>query len=351
MGALDALDQGDHGGAARGEIMPACCPARVDVVNAAARLAAMPPSMPALASLLYAAMWLIGRLPLRALHALATPLAALVRRFGSREARVGRVNLRLCLPDLDATGREAMLRRAMAEMSRTSLETCAVWTRPAADTLRWVSEVDGAELFDAARAAGHGLIIAAPHLGNWEVLNVWLASRGDLAVVYRAPERAALEPLLRRARGHPGVEQLRAEPASVRRMLTLLRAGGTLGILPDQRPKAGEGRLAPLFDVPALTMTLLPKLARRTGATVLFAFAERLPEAAGFRIRILPAPARIGDEDADVALRALNQGIEAAVRQAPAQYQWTYKRYPSHDEQGRPRYAGHEPDPEPSRTP
>jgi len=290
---------------------------------------------------IYFALTLLGRLPLGWMQFLAGGLAQAVRRLNTREARVAAANLALGLPQLSLSEREQLRRECLRHTASTALETAAVWTRPAAHCLRLIREVDGGDLLDAAEASGRGVIVAAPHIGNWELFSVYLASRRPLAVVYRPPERPALEPLLVRARLHPGVEPLRAEPAAVRRMLVLLRGGGTLGILPDQRPKAGEGLYAPLFGVPALTMTLLPRLAQKTGATVVFGFAERLPDAQGFRIRLLPAPAELLDADPLRAATALNAGIEACVALAPAQYQWTYKRYPSRDAAGRARYGGH----------
>ena len=110
-------------------------------------------------------------------------------------------------------------------------------------------------------------------------------------------------------------------------MFKRLLAGGVVGILPDQQPKAGEGEFAPFFGTPALTMVLLSRLAQRTGATVLFAFAERLPRGTGFRIHIRPAPEGIADPDLPAAVAALNRGVEECVRIAPSQYQWAYKRY------------------------
>ena len=145
----------------------------------------------------------------------------------------------------------------------------------------------GGELLDAALTSGNGTLIAAPHLGNWELLNQWLASRSPLAIVYRPPRADWADALIRRARGQPGVTQVRAEASGVRTLFRILKEGGMVGILPDQQPKRGDGEFAPFFGIPALTMTLLPRLAQRTGATVLMAFAERLPDADGFRIRIL----------------------------------------------------------------
>src|SRR3546814_7814829 len=94
-------------------------------------------------------------------------------------------------------------------------------------------------------------------------------------MLYRPPESAIIEHYLLRVRGRPGVTQVAARSNGVRRLLRTLHAGGMVGILPDQRPKAGEGAFAPLFGIQTLTMTLLTRLAQRTGATVLFAIAER----------------------------------------------------------------------------
>jgi KDO2-lipid IV(A) lauroyltransferase len=60
---------------------------------------------------------------------------------------------------------------------------------------------------------------------------------------------------------------------------------------------------------------------------VLFAFAERLPDGAGYRIHLLPAPAGIADADTQFACAALNSGVQACVELAFTQYQWQYKRW------------------------
>jgi KDO2-lipid IV(A) lauroyltransferase len=222
----------------------------------------------------------------------------------------------------------SLLRPALIETGKGALELCKIWSGDPQAALGLIREIRGTEHFDAALAAGKGLLIAAPHLGCWELLNFWLCSRTPIAIAYRPPRRTEIEPLLIRARGALAAEQVRAEGAAgVRALFKRLSAGGVIGILPDQQPKAGEGRFAPFFGTPALTMVLLSRLAQRTGATVLFAFAERLPKGAGFRIHVLPAPQGIADDDLPTAVAALNRGVEECVRIAPEQYQWAYKRY------------------------
>ena len=276
---------------------------------------------------LHALLWLLGRLPLRALHAFGATLGWFACRAGRGTARITRRNLALAFPELDPGARESLARTSLRATGQALAETCRFWTRPAPDNLALVCESQGAELLDAAQRAGRGVIIAAPHLGHWELLNQWLAARAPIAIVYRPPRQAWLEALLRRARAHEGVTQVRAEAAGVRQLFRTLRGGGSVGILPDQQPKRGDGEFAPLFGVDAFTMTLLPRLAHKTGATVLFGWAERLPKSAGFRVRITAAPAGIADADALRATAALNAGVEACVRIAPEQYQWGYKRY------------------------
>jgi hypothetical protein len=117
--------------------------------------------------------------------------------------------------------------------------------------------------------------------------------------------------------------------AGVRTLLRRLQQGGVVGILPDQQPKAGDGEFAPFFGKPALTMTLLGRLAARSGAQVLMAWCERVPGSSPprFALHVQAAPDGIAARDPVQAVGALNAAVEAIARRDPAQYQWTYKRY------------------------
>ncbi|MCK9537977.1 lysophospholipid acyltransferase family protein [Dokdonella sp.] len=291
-------------------------------------------------ALLHGGLRLAGRLPLPLLHALGSALGRLLWLVHARPRAVVERNLSLVLTQERAKTRHALARAALGETGKALLETARIWGGGPDRALALVREVRGGELIDAALASGRGLILAAPHLGCWELLNYWLAARTPLAILYRAPRQAWLEPLLRRARGTLAVEQVRAEGAGVRTLYKRLAGGGVVGILPDQKPRQGEGALAPFFGVPADTMVLLPRLARRTGAVVLFGFAERLPRGAGFRLHFLPAPDGLDDADLTLACGALNRGVEACVERAFIQYQWAYKRWPKDARASTPAASG-----------
>jgi Kdo2-lipid IVA lauroyltransferase/acyltransferase len=281
--------------------------------------------------LLYLLMRLLGRLPLRLWHGIGSGLGRLTLWWRSRMVQNTAVNLRIVRPQRDDATQAALLREVLIESGKSATEIVKIWGGGAERALELVREVRGEALFDAALAAGKGVIIAAPHLGCWELLNYWLCRKTPMAILYRPPRIAAIEGLMRKMRGALAPEQVRADGAGVRTLYKRLAAGGTVGILPDQKPRAGEGEFAPFFGRDALTMVLLPRLAKRTGATVLFAFAERLPRGAGYRIHLLPAPQELTDADLTVACGALNRGVQTCVELAFAQYQWQYKRYSAED--------------------
>lgn len=292
------------------------------------------------ARLLYALAALLTRLPWRWLMRLGDAMAARSLRRDSRESRVVRTNMELVYPQLQKAQREQLVQSIMRNTARQLIETLRLWTRPHADNLALIREQHGSQHLDAAIAAGKGVIIAAPHYGNWELLNQWLASRTPLAILYAPPESKIGEAFLQRVRADDAqadrITQVRAEGAGVRQLFKRLASGGVVGILPDQQPKRGDGEFGPFFAVPALTMTLLGRLAARSGASVLIAWCERIDTDNGangrasgpaFALHVAPVSEAVADADPAVSVAALNAAVEQVARRDPSQYQWTYKRF------------------------
>ncbi|TAN02928.1 MAG: lipid A biosynthesis acyltransferase [Rhodanobacteraceae bacterium] len=273
--------------------------------------------------LAYGLMWLAARLPLRVFRALGAALGGSFWITGSRKRRVVEANLALARTDLDADARCRLARDCVRECGISLVEVFGIWTHPRR-TLANVHEVRGQALFDAALAAKRGLILCAPHLGSWEVANYWVGARTPFATFYTQPRYPQAEALLRRLREGGASIQFPIDDSGVRRVFRHLKDGGVVSIMPDHVPRAGSV-VAPFFGVPALTMTLLPRLAQRTGARVLMLFVERLPR--GFRVHFREPPAAVLDPDPLIACTAMNAGIEACVREAFPQYQWNYKRF------------------------
>lgn len=278
-------------------------------------------------------------MPLPLNHALGTAIGLLASVLPSKLRRDTRVNLALCFPELSVGERRRLLRRVLVETGKTATEAAYAWTRRPEQLNRVVVEVRGEDLLQEQLAKQRGLIVAVPHLGAWELLGLYWAARLRLHSMYRPPRRAEYEPLLTWVRERSGAELVPATAGGIRRLYRALAEGHVAAILPDQEPPA-QGVFAPFFGRPAMTMTLLAKLAQRSGAPVIYSFAERLPRGRGYRIHLLPAPDGIADPDPVVAATALNAGVEACARMALEQYQWTYRRFRRHPDGSQNPYSG-----------
>jgi KDO2-lipid IV(A) lauroyltransferase len=280
---------------------------------------------------------LAARVPLPLLHGCGVALGWLGWLVPNRNKTIARRNLELAFPELEPAARRALLRRTLIETAKAVLETPRLWLLPCAQALKLIREVHGQEVLDQAMASGRGVIVASPHLGNWELWGLYLA-RHQLTALYRPPRKRAFEDLIRTARERCGSILVPTDARGVRALYQALGRGGIIGILPDQDPRGEAGVFAPFFGVPAMTMTLLPRLAHKSGAPVIFTYAERLPWGRGFHVHFLPAPAAINSADMATAAAALNQGLEQCVRRAPEQYQWIYKRFRTRPQGEAPRY-------------
>jgi len=275
--------------------------------------------------LLYAILRAVSRLPLRVLQALGTALGWLFWIAHSRKRTIVEANLARVRPQLHARERRQLVRACLIETGKSLIEVFGIWSR-AQRTLARVREVRGRELFDAALGSGKGLILCAPHLGSWEVANYWIGARTPFATFYTQPRYPQLELLLRKLREGGASIQFPIDDSGVRRVFRHLGNGGVVSIMPDHVPRSG-GVVAPFFGVPALTMSLLPRLAARTGANVLMLFVERLPDTAGFVVHFRKPPDALLDPDITIACTALNAAVADCVETAFAQYQWNYKRF------------------------
>ena len=264
-------------------------------------------------------------LPLWLLHFLGTA-AGWATYMGSRRY-AARMRENLTASGVCAPGRCGnLLRRAVAEAGKSVLELPAVWLRPERQALRLLKECHGWEHVEAALARGKGLILLTPHMGCFEIASLYYAARHPITVLYRPPRLHWLQPLMEIGRRRGQVTLAPTDVGGVRTLFRALRRGEAIGILPDQVPGQGEGAWADFFGRPAYTMTLAARLARSTGAAIVFAFAERLPHGAGYELWLEPLSEDL-PEDLAAAAGMINRAVEGLIRKNPAQYLWSYNRY------------------------
>ena len=270
-------------------------------------------------------------LPFSLARKIGRGLGSLCWLINTRMAQTTRTNLKLCFPDMDATKRNTLGRQSLEHTFQTILEAGAVWFWPFPKTLELILAVEGLDLLQAAKAAGKGVIVMSPHVGNWEILGLWLntCGCGPTSQLYQALESRLLDAAIHKARSRSGARMVATDSKGIGDLLRALKKGEVVGILPDQVPTANGGEFAPFFKIPALTMTLLNRLQKKTGAEVLLGYAIRgkRHDKEGFIIKLQAPDPKIYAEHMPAALSGLNRTIEQAVIENPEQYGWEYKRF------------------------
>jgi len=271
-------------------------------------------------------LWLLAWLPLPVIRALGGLLGGLASALPWRKRALVHSNLARAFPALDDASIRRLARRSMAEIARTALEVAPLWHRNACWIEKRILPVQGWEHIDRAMAAGRGLLVLGGHLGQWELSILYGSLNLPIAYLYKPPKSDAVDRVLTRHRQRFGAELIPTGGLSMRRAVRQLRSGQALGMLFDQLPKGGDSVRADFFGQPVETMTLPWRLIRSTGCAVVMGHCMRNCGSGGWRIVIEPVP-EADHPDPMVAASAMNQVLEQAIRRAPAQYLWQYRRF------------------------
>jgi KDO2-lipid IV(A) lauroyltransferase len=132
--------------------------------------------------------------------------------------------------------------------------------------------VTGRENLDEALAHGRGVILALPHMGNYDIGGLWLArNTGPFSVVAERLRPEGVYQRFVRAReryGYQVVPHSGGELPVLDVLLDRLARGGIVALLAD-RALRGSGEDVAFFGAPARFPTGPARLAAKTGAPVL----------------------------------------------------------------------------------
>ena len=245
----------------------------------------------------------------------------------TRSREVARVNLNLCYPDKSEDFREALLYDTLLQNGMTGGEMGPMWGYSIDKLKSLIGTVHNIELLEKALKDERGILLMSPHLGNWEIINAWLAGLSPITIMYRPAKAKNFSDWMVSRREAVGCDLVPTTRDGVKTLFETLKAGKMVGFLPDQEPKRERGVFAPFMGVDTLTPSLPHQMIQETGCQVLYVFGRRLPDAAGFDIHISEALPEQFDQDPVVSATAMNKAIENCVAICPDQYQWTYKRF------------------------
>ena len=270
---------------------------------------------------------LFALLPWRAVQAVGSAIGWLMWKLPNGSRQVVRVNLGKCFPEMAPEAREALVGQTLKDIGKTLTESACAWIWPAQKSLGLIRQVEGMDVLQQALQSGKGVVLISSHLGNWEMLLQYVCSLCQPSILYRPPKLKAVDELLVRQRTQLGNELAPSTREGIVSLVKRVRSGGIAGIAADPEPSRTSGVFVPFFGVPTLTSKFVPSLVHGHKAVAVFMHALRLDDGSGYRVIIEAAPEALYGDDVELAVTALNQGIEKQVRQAPSQYMWSMKRF------------------------
>jgi KDO2-lipid IV(A) lauroyltransferase len=276
------------------------------------------------ASAVYLAWGIVALLPLDWASGLVGAVARLVgpRLKVSQRARR---NIARTFPEKSEAEVEAILRQVWDNVGRVVGEFPHL-RQIAAERL----EIIGAEHVAALREDGKPGFLISAHFGGWELSGPLAFKLGlPVHVVYRAANNPWVEKLFRKGRGIAAESFIPKGARGSRKLVEVLRSGGHLGMLVDQ--KMNDGIPLPFLGREAMTAPAVARLALRFHCPIVAGRIERL---GGAHFRVILEPPFVLSESGDLqqdvhdAMVQINRTVERWVLAQPGQWLWLHNRWP-----------------------
>lgn len=269
-------------------------------------------------------MWLMHWLPLPLLGRIGAGTGSLLFLVLRKRRDIALTNLRMCMPELSEAQRVVLARQHFQSYARSVWERGILWWAPEARLRRLIRVEPGVPL---AQIAAKPTILLCPHFVSLDVAGVAVMLESSLCSIYVPQKNAVFDEVLRKGRSRFRPVQLFSRKEGVKPILRAMREHLPYFMLPDMDFGDKDAEFVPFFGVPAATLTAPGRIAAATGAQVIPVVATFLPNYTGWKVTFYPAWDNYPGDDMAESARRMNAFIEDRVREAPAEYFWTHKRF------------------------
>lgn len=255
-------------------------------------------------------------------------LGWLTCKLARSRARIVRINLQLCFPDLSDQEREAMMRAHFRALAQTIVDRGVLWYGTP-EAIRELVTINGADRINALIAEGRRVILLAPHFVALDAAATRLTLElPSSATMYTPQSDPAVDTIVRDGRGRFNEVFLVNRKDGVRELIRHLRAPRPVYYLPDMDFGRNGAIFVPFFGVPAATLVATAQLARKWDAAVMPIIDFWDPATGRYHVDVLPPLDDFpGEGSLEDATARLNRDIESWVRRCPSQYYWVHRRF------------------------
>ena len=277
-------------------------------------------------------MRVLAALPLRLVRAAGWALGWVLYAVVVPRRHVVQTNLMLCFPERSIAEIHGLTQQTFVYFAQAWLDRSWLWHAPARVVKRRLTVTGAGELANAQPT-----VIFAPHFvgmdAGWTALTQQVPRA--FTTIYTDQANRLLDRWILRGRRRfecqsGGGARLFGRIEGVQPILSALKSGQPLYLLPDMNFGPEESIFVPFYGVPAATVPSLSRFARLSRARVVPVITRMTP--AGYEVQVLPAWEGFptGDLLADTAL--MNQRLEGYINAQPAQYYWVHKRFKTRPE-------------------
>jgi Kdo2-lipid IVA lauroyltransferase/acyltransferase len=276
-------------------------------------------------------MRLLAHLPLAWIRSLGWALGWLLYAVVATRRHVVQVNLALCFPTWTPRQRRALAPRIFVHVAQAWLDRSWLWHGTPQVIRRRLQLAGAIDEFDGLRPT----VIFAPHFvgmdAGWTALTQQL--QRDLTTIYTDQANKVVDAWILESRQRFGSGRLFGRADGVKTIVSALRQGALLYLLPDMNFGPEESIFVPFYGVEAATVPSLSRFARLGRAKVVPVVTRLTRE--GYEVRVLPEWKDFPSDDvmADTAL--MNQRLQGYIDTMPDQYYWVHKRFKTRPE-GKP---------------
>ncbi len=273
-------------------------------------------------------MRLLALLPLRVLRGMGWFIGQALYLVAAPRRKVALRNLALCFPDATEAQRRQWARESFVGFCQTWLDRSWLWFAPREVVLDRV-KLQGAldELLGDTPT-----IIFAPHFYGMDAGGSALTLHTDRAFtsIFTPQPDPAVDVWIRNGRQRFGNVRMLNRGDGVKPILSGLRKGGLLYLLPDMDFGRNDSLFVPFYGVTAATVPSLSRFARLGRAKVISMVTRITP--AGYLAELSPAWPGYPTDDAEADTALMNQYLQSYIDVTPGQYYWVHKRFKTRPE-------------------
>ena len=273
-------------------------------------------------------MRLLAMLPLSVVRAMGKLLGWALYVAVVPRRRVVRTNLLLCFPERSDDEIRALTRQTFVYFAQAWLDRSWVWHAPKSWILRRVTLTGAVHEL----AGTEPTVVFVPHFVGMDAAwgGVTLRIPRLSTTIYTDQSNKLIDRWILRGRRRWGNMRLFGRIEGVKPVVSAVRQGQPLYLLPDMDFGPQESVFVPFYGVPTATVPSLSRFARLGRAKVVAVVVKMTHT--GYEVEILPAWENFPTLDvvADTAL--MNKKLESYINAQPAQYFWVHKRFKTRPE-------------------